>query len=157
MYYIKTFIVLPHITPFDLEEEVNTGESIQLNCHVSKGDQPLKISWNFNREALSAHMGISITQLGDRSSVLTIANAMAAHSGNYMCTATNAAGSTSHTATVHINGTEMSCFAYLFAFGTSVWIIFKAFHRNNLTHSFFNLSWTCYIKLILKYILSLYS
>lgn len=103
-FYVQIFIVLPHITPFDLEEEVNTGESIQLNCHVSKGDRPLKISWNFYGEALSSHMGISTTKLGDRSSVLTIASAMAAHSGNYTCTATNAAGSTSYTATVHING-----------------------------------------------------
>lgn len=49
-------------------------------------------------------MGISTTKLGDRSSVLTIANAMAAHSGNYTCVATNAAGSASYTAAVHVNG-----------------------------------------------------
>lgn len=98
-------LVFPHIIPFDLEEEVNSGESIQLNCHVSKGDAPLKISWNFHGEALSSHMGITTTKLGDRSSVLTIGSAMAAHSGNYTCTATNAAGSTSYTAPVHVNGT----------------------------------------------------
>lgn len=96
--------VLPHIIPFDLEEEVNTGESVQLNCHVSKGDPPLKISWNFHGATLSSHMGISTTKLGERSSVLTINSAMAAHSGNYTCTATNNAGSTSYTATVHVNG-----------------------------------------------------
>ncbi|KAG8244654.1 hypothetical protein J6590_017599 [Homalodisca vitripennis] len=95
--------VLPHIIPFDLEEEVNSGESVQLNCHVSKGDRPIKISWNFHGEVLSSHMGISTTKLGDRSSVLTISSAMAAHSGNYTCTASNAAGVTTYTATVHVN------------------------------------------------------
>lgn len=100
-------LVLPHIIPFSLDEEVNNGESIQLNCHVSKGDKPLKISWSFHGEELSSHMGITTTKIGDRTSLLTIASAMAAHNGNYTCTASNAAGNTSHTATIRINGTFM--------------------------------------------------
>lgn len=99
------FLVFPHIIPFSLEEEVNNGESVQLNCHVSKGDLPLTIRWSFHGEALSSHMGISTTKIGDRTSLLTISSAMAAHNGNYTCTASNAAGNVSHTATVHVNGT----------------------------------------------------
>lgn len=100
-------LVLPHIIPFDVEEDVNTGDSVQLNCHVSKGDKPLKITWNFHGEELSSHMGITTTKIGDRSSILTIVSVMAAHSGNYTCTAQNAAGTVSYTAVVHVNGTNM--------------------------------------------------
>jgi hypothetical protein len=96
---------LPHIIPFGIDEEINNGESVQLNCHVSKGDKPLKISWSFHGEELSSHMGITTTKIGDRTSLLTIASAMAAHSGNYTCTAANAAGSTSYVAAIHVNGT----------------------------------------------------
>jgi hypothetical protein len=104
--YVLCFcVVLPHIIPFALDEEVNTGESVQLNCHVSKGDKPLKITWNFHGEELSSHMGIATTKIGDRTSLLTISSVMAGHSGNYTCTAHNAAGSVSYTTTVHVNGT----------------------------------------------------
>jgi len=96
--------VLPHIIPFSLEEEVNTGDSIQLTCHVSKGDKPVQISWNFHGQELSSHLGISTTKIGDRTSFLTIASVMAGHSGNYTCVAQNPAGSVSYTAAVHVNG-----------------------------------------------------
>nr|XP_024214192.1 Down syndrome cell adhesion molecule-like protein Dscam2 isoform X41 [Halyomorpha halys] len=96
-------MVLPHINPFDLDDEVNNGDSVQLNCHVSKGDKPLTISWSFHGEELSSHMGIETAKWGDRSSILTITSAMAAHSGNYTCTATNRAGSTNYTTSIHVN------------------------------------------------------
>jgi hypothetical protein len=75
---------------------------------VSKGDKPLKITWNFHGEELSSHMGITTTKIGDRSSILTIVSVMAAHSGNYTCTAQNVAGTVSYTSAVHVNGTDMS-------------------------------------------------
>ncbi|XP_049833934.1 Down syndrome cell adhesion molecule-like protein Dscam2 isoform X21 [Schistocerca gregaria] len=96
-------MALPHIVPFSLDEEINTGDSVQLNCHVSKGDKPLKITWNFHGEELSSHMGIVTTRVGDRASILTITSVMAAHSGNYTCSAQNPAGIASFTATLHVN------------------------------------------------------
>lgn len=102
--------VLPYIIPFSLDEEVNTGDSVQLNCHVSKGDKPIKITWNFHGEELSSHMGIMTTKVGDRSSILSITSAMAAHSGNYTCSAQNPAGISSYTAAVHVNGTPLFSF-----------------------------------------------
>ncbi|XP_014244429.1 Down syndrome cell adhesion molecule-like protein Dscam2 isoform X5 [Cimex lectularius] len=96
-------MVLPHIIPFSLDEDINNGESAQLNCHVSKGDKPLKITWSFHGEELSSHLGIITTKLGDRSSILTITSAMAAHTGNYTCTATNNAGSTSYTTSILVH------------------------------------------------------
>lgn len=53
-------------------------------------------------------MGITTTKIGDRSSILTIVSVMAAHSGNYTCTAQNVAGTVSYTSAVHVNGTDMS-------------------------------------------------
>nr|CAD7199658.1 unnamed protein product [Timema douglasi] len=85
--------VLPHIIPFPLEEEVNHGDSVQLNCHVSKGDKPLTISWNLHGRELGSHLGITTTKLGDRTSLLSISSAVAAHTGDYTCTAQNSAGS----------------------------------------------------------------
>jgi hypothetical protein len=107
---ICSCVVLPHIIPFALDEDVNTGESVQLNCHVSKGDKPLKITWNFHGEELSSHMGIATTKIGDRTSLLTISSVMAGHSGNYTCTARNAAGSISYTTSVHVNGSVSNHF-----------------------------------------------
>ncbi|XP_039283579.1 Down syndrome cell adhesion molecule-like protein Dscam2 isoform X44 [Nilaparvata lugens] len=96
-------LVMPYITPFFQEEAATNGDSIQLNCHVAKGDRPLKITWSFHGEELSSHMGISTAKFSERSSILTIASAMAAHTGNYTCSATNQAGTTSYTATVLVN------------------------------------------------------
>lgn len=85
---------------------MDNGESVQLNCHVSKGDKPLKITWSFQGDDLSSHMGIETMKIGDRSSILSIGSAMAAHSGNYTCTATNPAGSASYTTSIFVNGSD---------------------------------------------------
>ncbi|RZF38601.1 hypothetical protein LSTR_LSTR010934 [Laodelphax striatellus] len=95
--------VMPYITPFFQEEAATNGDSIQLNCHVAKGDRPLKITWSFHGEELSSHLGISTAKFSERSSILTIASAMAAHTGNYTCSASNQAGTASFTATVLVN------------------------------------------------------
>lgn len=84
---------------------MNNGDSVQLTCHVSKGDRPLTITWSFHGEELSSHLGIETAKWGDRSSILTITSAMAAHSGNYTCTASNQAGTTNYTTSIHVNGT----------------------------------------------------
>lgn len=102
---VTVALVLPHIMPFSLEEEVMAGESIQLTCHISKGDSPLNIHWNFHGEELSSHLNIITTRIGERTSLLSISSTLASHSGNYTCTASNRAGATDFTATVHVKGT----------------------------------------------------
>lgn len=111
MYQIRTitnlklyYLVRPFIAPFAFDEKNFAGESVQLNCFVAKGDLPLKISWNFHGEELSSHMGMSTAKMGERTSLLTIESLMAAHSGNYTCTAENLAGSTSYTAKLFVSG-----------------------------------------------------
>ncbi|XP_024082572.1 Down syndrome cell adhesion molecule-like protein Dscam2 isoform X11 [Cimex lectularius] len=96
-------MVLPHIMPFGIDEEVNNGDSVQLTCHVSKGDTPLVITWSFHGEELSSHLGIVTAKIGSRTSLLTIESAMAAHSGNYTCAAFNLAGAVNYTAAVRVN------------------------------------------------------
>lgn len=106
--FSKHFLaVLPHIIPFGIDEDINNGDSVQLNCHVSKGDLPLKIMWNFNGNLLEnpSHMGVMTTKIGGRTSLLTISSAMAANTGNYTCSATNSAGTVNFTTTVYVNGT----------------------------------------------------
>lgn len=93
------------------------GESIQLICHVTKGDRPLEITWSFLGKEISSHLGISTTKIGDTTSLLTISSTTAAHSINYTCTATNPAGSTSYTAPVHING--IHCIISMWAWTSS--------------------------------------
>lgn len=99
------FQVLPHITPFEFENQANTGDSIQLNCYVNRGDLPVSISWSLNNKPITLHSGISMIPIGGRTSLLTIASLEAQHAGEYICTATNKAGSSSHSATLYINGT----------------------------------------------------
>lgn len=81
------------------------GESVQLNCHVSKGDLPLDIKWHFHGfENTSSHLGILTTKMTSRTSFLSIAAATASHSGNYTCVAANSAGSTNHSTVLNVHG-----------------------------------------------------
>lgn len=96
--------VPPHIVPFMAEESVFAGESVQLTCHVSKGDTPLTITWSFHGQELSSHQGIATMKIGPRTSLLTINSATASHSGEYSCNAVNHAGLTSYSAKINVHG-----------------------------------------------------
>ncbi|XP_069356505.1 cell adhesion molecule Dscam1 isoform X31 [Maniola hyperantus] len=96
-------MVPPHIVQFEAEEPVFAGESVQLTCHVSKGDTPLAITWSFHGKELSSHEGIMTTKIGQRTSLLTISSAMASHSGEYSCHASNKAGLAVHSTSVNVH------------------------------------------------------
>lgn len=96
--------VLPYITPFDFESEANTGEGVQVSCYVSKGDLPVGIVWTLNGKPISLHSGISMIPIGGRTSLITISSVEADHAGEYQCTASNQAGSSSHSTTLFVNG-----------------------------------------------------
>ncbi|CAH0581348.1 unnamed protein product [Chrysodeixis includens] len=96
-------MVPPHIVPFTAEEPVFAGESVQLGCHVSKGDAPITISWSFHGEELSSHQGIATMKIGERTSLLTISNSQASHSGEYSCQAANKAGLAVHSTTINVH------------------------------------------------------
>lgn len=116
-YYQTLFILaLPHIMPFEVEENINVMDSIQMTCHVSKGDQPVKIMWTFNGQSVTPRMGINTQDFGKRTSLLSIQSVLESHSGNYTCTARNSAGSVNHTVEVYIKGTVLSVAAGVIQF-----------------------------------------
>lgn len=108
---IKTFplhrllySVLPHINPFAFEEEANSGDSVQLTCHASKGDLPLTIRWLHNARPIFSHLGVLTNKIGDRISLLTIPSVSDKHSGDYQCVVDNKAGRVNYTARLYVNG-----------------------------------------------------
>ena len=101
-------LVLPRIMPFsfgvDAEDPLQYGEHATLQCSVVEGDLPLKITWVFHGRELSSQEGIETTRLGKRANILSIESVSAAHTGNYTCVATNAAGASNYTAELVVQG-----------------------------------------------------
>ena len=87
---------------------MNSGDAVSATCSVSKGDQPLELSWAFNGNILSPRTKPDvILSFSKRLSVLEIAPVNAGHAGEYTCTASNEAGATSHTLTLAVNGKSL--------------------------------------------------
>lgn len=91
--------------PFNFgEDSLTSGQPVAIQCTASEGDMPISLRWAFHGQELSSQMGISILKAGARVSLLTIDSIAAGHSGDYTCTAGNAAGSVNYTATLAVNG-----------------------------------------------------
>ena len=80
------------------------GMSAQIQCIVTEGDVPVDIRWTMSSPVHASMTGITITKLGSKSSILQIDSIDASHSGNFTCTATNNAGSSSYTAHLTVVG-----------------------------------------------------
>ena len=85
-------------------DTLDEGQLAQVMCFVTKGDEPLKISWSLHGEIVSSEPSLTTTSLGTRTSMLSIQNVGYRHSGTYTCTATNKAGSSSQSVKLHVNG-----------------------------------------------------
>lgn len=82
---------------------------MSVQCVVTKGDSPLEISWTFDgRPIQSYHSDVIVSDSTKRVKQLTIESVAARHAGEYTCVASNVAGSTSHSATLDVNGTHTS-------------------------------------------------
>uniref|UniRef100_T1HDG0 Ig-like domain-containing protein n=1 Tax=Rhodnius prolixus TaxID=13249 RepID=T1HDG0_RHOPR len=102
---IFALLVLPFIAPFQFDGAVNAGDSVQLACHVSKGDIPLRIEWHFQGEGTSSHaMGVKTAMFGDKANILVIDSVGPGNRGEYTCTASNSAGVANHSAVLLVNG-----------------------------------------------------
>ncbi|XP_050054066.1 cell adhesion molecule Dscam2 isoform X36 [Aphis gossypii] len=97
-------MVPPQIMPFSFgDNPSNAGDKVQVGCTVAKGDQPLRISWNFYGEELSSNMGVSTMAIGDSMNVLFIPSVAPSNRGNYTCVAKNPTGYDSYTAQLLVN------------------------------------------------------
>jgi hypothetical protein len=93
------------VLPFSFGRDVvNQGEVGQLLCSVVKGDEPLTIAWSLQGEELSSGPDLTTSQIGSRTSLLIISSVSYRHTGKYTCTASNAAGSSSSSAELKVNG-----------------------------------------------------
>ncbi|EGI61628.1 Down syndrome cell adhesion molecule-like protein [Acromyrmex echinatior] len=100
--------VAPQIAPFSISDEpANWGEAVSSVCTVVKGDLPIEVAWALNGEAITKenYGDISISSTSKRVSLMTIEAVSPRHAGEYTCTASNAAGATSYSATLAVNGT----------------------------------------------------
>ena len=105
--YIMLTTVAPEIVAFDIGEgPAKSGDTVTATCTVVKGDHPIQIEWALNGEPISRnHYDISIVNTSKRVSLLTIDGVTARHAGEYTCSVSNAAGGTSYSATLAVNGT----------------------------------------------------
>lgn len=76
-------------------------------CTVLKGDYPIEIEWALNSEPIKReNLDITIVSTSKRVSLLTIEAVTALHAGEYTCSASNAAGGTSYSVPLAVNGTD---------------------------------------------------
>lgn len=80
------------------------GDTVQIQCLVSKGDVPIIFSWLFNGEPISMEMSVKTAPYGKKTSLLSIESANESHIGNFTCVASNRAGITTFTAELFVKG-----------------------------------------------------
>lgn len=108
--------VAPQLAPFTFgDEAANAGEMATVQCAVIKGDLPIDIIWSFNDRVIDIANGafgehnydnpdIVISRSSKRASQLTIESVAARHAGEYSCTASNTAGTATHSSVLSVNG-----------------------------------------------------
>ncbi|XP_036142516.1 Down syndrome cell adhesion molecule-like protein Dscam2 isoform X25 [Monomorium pharaonis] len=98
-------MVAPQILPFAFgDEPASWGELVSVTCSVTKGDQPIEITWTFNGTPIDSHdTDIVVGSTNRKNSVLSIESVAARHAGDYTCTASNRVGATTHTAHLAVN------------------------------------------------------
>lgn len=75
-----------------------------MTCFVTEGDTPVTIFWSFEGSKLVAEEGVSFISVGLKGSLLVIDPVTEERTGNYSCTAENAAGSVVYGARLAVNG-----------------------------------------------------
>ncbi|XP_032672569.1 Down syndrome cell adhesion molecule-like protein Dscam2 isoform X21 [Odontomachus brunneus] len=107
-------MVAPQIAPFTFgDEAANAGEMATVQCAVIKGDLPIDVVWSFNGRVIDANgafdehnydnSDIVISRSSKRASTLTIESVAARHAGEYSCTASNTAGTATHSSVLSVN------------------------------------------------------
>lgn len=100
--------VTPAVQPFAFTKTpMNAGEFANLQCIVPSGDLPLVIKWSYPGEEMGGSSGVITKKVADRVSMLMISAITAKHAGDYVCTAENAAGTSSYTTQLTVNGSRL--------------------------------------------------
>lgn len=87
------------------DEPSNTGDSVGVQCVVTKGDLPLEIDWFLNDKLIVNNQNsIRISKLSARNSALGIDSLNDRHRGVYKCRGTNVAGRSEMESTLYVNG-----------------------------------------------------
>lgn len=107
-------LVPPQITPFEFGEEIlNEGETASVSCVMNKGDLPVAFKWLFNGEEIKPrnNLGIVLTTISKKTSILNIEAVNSVHRGSYTCEIRNQAGQTNHTTLLSVNGSlcDLNC------------------------------------------------
>ncbi|XP_076273020.1 Down syndrome cell adhesion molecule 2 isoform X2 [Rhynchophorus ferrugineus] len=96
-------IVPPKISPFYAATAMHVGDRASLTCSVTKGDQPLTITWTKDGRVLTQGSSVSVTQVDPFTSILVIESLSPEHNGNYSCVVRNAAAEVAHTQQLAVN------------------------------------------------------
>lgn len=98
-------LVPPEIVPFSFGTgAINEGDVTQLTCLVSRGDEPLSITWFLKGDVISSEPSVTTNMIGSRMSILMISSVGYRHSGTYTCKASNSAGFSTSSADLKVNG-----------------------------------------------------
>ena len=99
----------PVLAPLAFTHGTRAGMRAQASCVIQEGDPPLKMRWEKDGKSLESQKnGIWISQLDPSSSILVIKKASARHSGNYTCSVTNPAKTTSTTTELIVRGMKIN-------------------------------------------------
>ena len=98
-------LVPPDMVPLTFGRDIfNEGTFAQAACIITDGDEPLAIQWSFHGHNISSDQGITTTNIGTRTSILSIGSVSHNHRGNYTCRASNLAGDRSYMTELKVNG-----------------------------------------------------
>uniref|UniRef100_T1JC13 Down syndrome cell adhesion molecule-like protein Dscam2 n=1 Tax=Strigamia maritima TaxID=126957 RepID=T1JC13_STRMM len=97
-------LVAPKLSAFSFQDElVQEGSRGRLQCVVVEGDLPLKMQWQKDGKLLPSDLGITVKDIDEFSSILTITTITPRHNGKYTCSASNAAGTASFSTYLAVN------------------------------------------------------
>lgn len=71
---------------------------------VAKGDVPVNITWLLDGKPVDQVRGITITNIGHKTSSLSIEYVTSVHKGTYTCSVANLAGHTDYSSELSVNG-----------------------------------------------------